>query len=39
VVGSPDFAELQVTFSYRLIATSGSLTMTTDNVFRMEPQQ
>ena len=39
VVGSPDFAELQVTFSFRLIATSGSLTMTTDNVFRMEPQQ
>ena len=39
VVGSPAFAELQITFSYSLLATSGNITMTTDNVFRMEPQQ
>ncbi|MGD1054094.1 MAG: TadE family protein [Candidatus Dormibacteria bacterium] len=39
VVSSPAFAELQVTFSYALLATSGNITMTTDNVFRMEPQQ
>ena len=35
----PDFAKLVITFKYSLIATSGSFTMSTSNVFRLEPQK
>lgn len=35
---SADFAELAVTFTYHLIAYPGSFTLTTTNVFRLEPQ-
>ncbi|MGD0370584.1 MAG: TadE/TadG family type IV pilus assembly protein [Candidatus Dormibacteria bacterium] len=38
VVGSPDFAELQITYHYSLLATTGGFTLTTDNLFRLEPQ-
>jgi hypothetical protein len=36
---SADFVRLVVQFNYSLIATSGSISMSTSNVFRLEPQQ
>jgi len=33
-----DFVKLSITFQYSLLATSGSFTMTTSNIFRLEPQ-
>ena len=36
--GSSDFARLVVTYRYSLLVTSGSFTLSTDNVFRLEPQ-
>jgi hypothetical protein len=40
-VGSGDFAELQIAFSYRIAGMPGatSISMTTTNVFRLEPQE
>lgn len=38
-VNGPAFAKLVITFHYSLIATSGSVTMSTSNIFRLEPQQ
>jgi hypothetical protein len=33
-----DFVRLVIYYRYALIATSGYLSMSTDNVFRLEPQ-
>jgi hypothetical protein len=36
---SADFVRLVVKFNYSLIATSGSISMSLSNVFRLEPQE
>ena len=38
-INGPDFARLAITFNFSLIGTTGSIQMTTSNVFRLEPQQ
>jgi Flp pilus assembly protein TadG len=38
-VNGPDFAKLVITFHYSLLATSGGFTMSTYNIFRLEPQE